>query len=175
MIPPFLQKWVFLNALRLLTIISAALVFSSTCLILQRDFKNVKSNQDSSDDVPSEDSDYLPGTDIPTHTWGPLWASMHHIYNLLILFLIFLSEISWGGILDRFFNAVLPFLGPDWGTGLMGGLMMILGADTLSRSIGHFPLISNWLMISVGLINVLSGIVFRARGKLLRSPKGFKA
>lgn len=35
--------------------------------------------------------------------------------------------------MDRFFRAVLPVLGPDWGISVLGVLMMVLAADGLSR------------------------------------------
>ncbi|SPO38082.1 uncharacterized protein PSFLO_03559 [Pseudozyma flocculosa] len=182
-IPPFLQKWLFLNLLRILTLVSCILVMASTILILKHNFQHLDDDAaaagsrstSSVASFPSEQpGDYQSHTDIPTQTWGTLWSTLHHVYNLVALFLVILSEVSWGGWLDRFFDAVLPFLGREWGTQMMGALLILLGADSLSRKIGTFALIANWLLVSVGLVNILSGIAFHSRGKLLRSPLGFK-
>ncbi|KAN0059618.1 hypothetical protein ACQY0O_008187 [Thecaphora frezii] len=180
-IPPFLQKWLFLNLLRLLTLTSCLLVFVSTILILRTNFRHLPSSTSSLPLTPSSnttstsDLDYYPSTDIPTQTWGVLWSTLHHIYNLLCLFLVILSEVSWGGWLDRFFASTLPFLGPEWGTEMMGALLILIGADSLSRRLDRLALVVNWILVCVGLANLISGLSFHSRGKLLRSPLGFKA
>lgn len=51
---------------------------------------------------------------------------------------------------------MIPFLSRESSVGISGAVMISTGADGLSRSIGgKLSLVSNWLLVSLGLINIL--------------------
>ncbi|SPO25033.1 uncharacterized protein UTRI_01547_B [Ustilago trichophora] len=175
-IPPFLQRWIILNSIRILTIVSCALFISATIRIVVLNFHHyppplISSSSDDSSSV------YYPSTDIPTSFLGVFWSTLHHISLVLVLFTVILSELSLPiPLLHRLFKNTLPFLGPNWGTGFLGVLLILVAGDGLSRgNIGcKFKEASCWTLASAGVANAISGVVWRAKAKVVRSPMGWK-
>nr|CDI51785.1 conserved hypothetical protein [Melanopsichium pennsylvanicum 4] len=88
-----------------------------------------------------------------------------------------LSELSLPiPLLNRVFKNTLPFLGPNWGTGFLGVLLVVVAGDGLSRGNigGRLEEVGNWILASLGVVNVIIGILWRAKVKLVRSPMGWK-
>ena len=170
MLPPFLQRWLILNILRILTIISCLLVIASTIRVLVTNFQHYPSP------TPSDPSSTYPGTDIPTSFLGVFWSTQHHVSLCVVLFTVILSELSLPvPLLNRVFKSTLPFLGPNWGSAFLGVLLVLVAGDALSRPrAGVFREATNWALACTGVANVVSGCVWRAKAKLLRTPMGWK-
>ncbi len=168
LVPIFLQRWILLNAVRVCTIVACALVIASTIRTLRLNFSRYPS-------TPA--SGYYLGTDIPTSFLGVFWSTLHHVCLCVVLGTVVLAELSLPvPALHRLFKNTLPFLGPNWGTAFLGVLMMLLSADLLSRpGQGNFAAASAWVLAALGLVNVATGCVWRAKAKLLRSPMAWKA
>ncbi|PWZ00867.1 hypothetical protein BCV70DRAFT_230933 [Testicularia cyperi] len=175
-IPPFLQRWILLNALRVATIVSCALCFASGVVVLRSNFSHYSSSSTANAEVDA--SGYVAGTDIPASSvLGVFWSTLHHVFLLAIMVVVVISELSLPiPSLNRcLFKNTLPFLGPNWGTGVEGALLVLLAADTLSRA-ASTPLTkaANWTLAVAGTLNIASGVIWRAKAKLLRSPSAWK-
>ncbi|TKY85269.1 hypothetical protein EX895_006349 [Sporisorium graminicola] len=177
-LPPFLQRWFLLNIIRLLTIVSCTLVIASAILTLRTNFQHYpppllafSSSTSSSPPAP-----YYSTTDIPTTFLGVFWSTLNHVSLTLVLLTVLLSELSLPiPLLHRLFKNTLPFLGPNWGTGFLGVLLVLVAADALSRGdTGEFAEVSNWVLAITGVLNVAVGVVWRAKAKVVRSPMGWK-
>uniref|UniRef100_V5GWD3 Uncharacterized protein n=1 Tax=Kalmanozyma brasiliensis (strain GHG001) TaxID=1365824 RepID=V5GWD3_KALBG len=169
-LPPYLQRWLLLNAIRLLTIVSCTLSITATSLTLKRNFSHYSAP------LLSPSSPYYPSTDIPTTFLGVFWSTLHHLSLCVVLFVVVLSELSLPiPLLHRLFKNTLPFLGPNWGTGFLGVLLVLVAADGLSRAeTGRFAQVAGWVLASAGVANVAIGVVWRAKVKVVRSPMGWK-
>ncbi len=168
LVPFFLQRWILLNAVRVCTIVACTLVIAANIRTLRLNFSHYPS-------TPA--SGYYLGTDIPTSFLGVFWSTLHHVCLCVVLGTVVLAELSLPvPALHRLFKNTLPFLGPNWGTAFLGVLMMLLSADLLSRpGQGNFAAASAWVLAALGLVNVATGCVWRAKAKLLRSPMAWKA
>lgn len=170
-LPPYLQRWLLLNTLRLLTLVSCSLVIASTIRTIVLNFRHYPP-------PPSftRSTAYYPSTDIPTTFLGVFWSTLHHVSTAVLLLIVILSELSLPiPLLHRLFKNTLPFLGPNWGTGFMGVLLVLVAGDALSRGkVGRFSEVSNWMLAGVGVGNVGTGVVWRAKAKVVRSPMGWK-
>lgn len=170
-LPPFLQRWLLLNALRLLTITSCALVIAATIRTLKINFEHYPPPLSSHTTTP-----YYPSTDIPTTLLGVFWSTLHHVSLILVLFTVILSELSLPlPLLNRLFKNTLPFLGPNWGLGFLGVLLLLVAADGLSRADrGVFAEAGDWVLACSGVVNVVAGVVWRAKAKVVRGWGGWK-
>lgn len=81
------------------------------------------------------------------------------------------SECSWP---DKFFEAYFPVLGSSFGLGALGVIQCLLGAAVLSHRVEEFPLVSAFLVFSVGCLNILLGLIFREKVKAKRSIRAWK-
>ncbi|SJX60923.1 uncharacterized protein SRS1_12149 [Sporisorium reilianum f. sp. reilianum] len=170
LLPPYLQRWLLLNTIRILTITSCILVTASTIRTLVHNFQHYPAP------LPSTSTAYYPSTDIPTSFLGVFWSTLHHISLTLVLLTVVLSELSLPvPLLHRLFKNTLPFLGPNWGLGFLGVLLVLVAADGLSRAgTGAFAQASGWTLAVMGVINVGAGVVWRAKAKVVRSPMAWK-
>lgn len=59
--------------------------------------------------------------------------------------------------MEKAFVKLVPFLSKESGTGIGGAISISTGADGLSRNLfgGRLGLVGNWLLVCVGLVNVL--------------------
>ncbi|KAE8272129.1 hypothetical protein A4X09_0g167 [Tilletia walkeri] len=162
--------WTSLNFLRFLSIIACLLVFISNITSMIADGRGVHAAQvDSLDGDDGLTCDYIPGTDVPAHVWGLFWAHLNRIFELFLLIFCIVSELNWGGGSERLFSYTLPILSRSFGTAPLGLLQMILACSNLSHDLGKFPLVTNWILFIIGILNVIAGAVFKAAGKDLRS------
>ncbi|KAL9936499.1 hypothetical protein V8E36_004567 [Tilletia maclaganii] len=173
-IPTAALLWTTLNLARLLSISATFLVFISTITSMVADGRGVSAAQAQYDssaraELSSSGCDYWPGTDVPLHVWGPFWSHLNRTFELILLVFCMLSEINWGGKAELLFSYTLPILSRSFGTIPLGVLQAILACSNLSHDLGRFPLVTNWILFVVGLINVLLGAIFKAQGKNLRS------
>ncbi|PWN22245.1 hypothetical protein BCV69DRAFT_292755 [Microstroma glucosiphilum] len=172
--------FVGLNFVRLLSITALLLVLAATLEVMVIDGRLVAAARKEDAEV-WDDCEYVPGTDVPTHTWGLFWTQLDRTFVLvlciicvfseamLILVLPMGAEANWGGYCEKAFNYCLPVLGRRSGTGALGGVQMMIGANLLSHYSEGFPLATAWLLFFVGLINFLFGISFKQPAKDYRS------
>lgn len=176
--------FIALNAVRALSIISLLLLFSSTVVTMADDIKAVnafiaagKSNDSGSSgnsttlDCSVSDCDYISGSTVPNQPAGAFWAVLNSLLVIAQSIVCILSELSWP---DRFFEAYFPVLGPSFGLGALGVIQCLLGAAVLSHHVSEFPLVSAFLVFSIGCLNIFLGLIFRERAKTKRSIKGWK-
>ena len=130
-----------------------------------RDFRD----QSLRDQADEEECTYIPGTEVPTHSWGIFWSELHRAFLLLALITTLLSEINWGGACERLFQVCIPMLSSTWGLAPLGMLQAFIAATVLSHYMYDFPLVVSWMLFVVGCINFLVGLLFRARLKSTRS------
>ncbi|CAD6889445.1 unnamed protein product [Tilletia controversa] len=169
-IPTKALIWTSLNFLRLLSIIAALLVFVSNITSMVADGRGVHAaNLDGALNDDGIACDYIPGTDVPSHVWGLFWAHLNRTFELFLLIFCIVSELNWGGMAERLFSYTLPILSRSFGTAPLGLLQMILACSNLSHDLGKFPLVTNWILFVIGILNLLAGAIFKAAGKNLRS------
>ncbi|EGF98891.1 uncharacterized protein MELLADRAFT_95058 [Melampsora larici-populina 98AG31] len=113
-------------------------------------------------------SDYVSGTFIPKSVGGILFVTLELLFNIVILILCLLSEISPPRI-PEFFANYFPPLGQGFGVGFLGCLEIYIASITLSHKINKISLVSAWTLFVIGSLNVLLGIVFGARIRAKRS------
>ncbi|CAO1614290.1 unnamed protein product [Sympodiomycopsis kandeliae] len=156
------------NILRFVSVIATVLVLSSTLMVMVLDGREYNAaKRDSPEDF--DDCEYLPGTDVPTHTWGIFWVQLDRTFVLILLILCVLSEINWGGRLQKSAEHCFPILGRNFGTGPLGALQMMVSTNLLSHYLEEFPLVTAWLLAIVGFINFHLGLIFRQRQRDYRS------
>ncbi|KAH9815119.1 hypothetical protein DFH28DRAFT_893157 [Melampsora americana] len=113
-------------------------------------------------------SDYVSGSFIPKSVGGILFVTLELLFNIFILLLCLLSEISPPRI-PEFFENYFPPLGQGFGVGILGSLEIYIASITLSHKINKPSLVSAWILFVIGCLNVLLGIVFGARIRSKRS------
>lgn len=117
--------FVGLNLLRLLSIVASILVLASTLEVMVLDGRETAAAT-KEDATIWDDCEYIPGTDVPTHTWGLFWAQLDRAFVMLLCIICVLSDINWGGYCERGFNYCLPVLGSEFGTGPLGAVQMMV-------------------------------------------------
>lgn len=113
-------------------------------------------------------SEYISGSFVPKSVGGILFVTLELLFNIVILLLCLLSEISPPRI-PEFFAKYLPPLGQGFGVGILGSLEIYIASITLSHKINKISLVSAWMLFVIGALNVLLGIVFGARIRAKRS------
>ncbi|KAG8930521.1 hypothetical protein FRC02_004089 [Tulasnella sp. 418] len=176
---PRAYVFITLNAARLLSIIVLLLVFASNVVIMANDIKAFKRGanarmivNDPTIDDDEFDCDYFEGSTVPNQAAGIFFAIVNRLFVLFVAILLILSEISWP---KRFFVNYIPVLGPDFGVGILGAIQVLISASILSHHVDMFPRVSAFFLFSVGIINILLGLIFRDRIKIKRSLTEHKA
>ncbi|KAL0068910.1 hypothetical protein AAF712_003903 [Marasmius tenuissimus] len=132
------------------------LVFSSNIVTLANDVKAVnRFLQSNSTSI--ESTDYIDGSTVPNQPAGVFWAALNRLL-----------------IVVQFFNRFFPVLGKDFGLGALGVIQCLLGAAILSHRVDTFTLVSAFFMFSIGCLNILLGLIFRASAKSKRSVTSWK-
>ncbi|KIK06148.1 hypothetical protein K443DRAFT_674707 [Laccaria amethystina LaAM-08-1] len=162
-----------LNAVRVLSLVSLILVFSSTIYVMVTNVKAVnyfEANKVNATDL--VDCDYIDGSTVPNQPAGVFWAV---VASLLIIFqtiILFLSEVSWPmSFFDRFF----PVLGSEFGLGALGIFQCLISTQILSHHVDDFTLVSAFFLFAIGCLNMLLGLVFRESAKQKRSIRSWRA
>lgn len=172
MLPPRAYVFLGLNGLRILSIITILLVFSSSIVTLVHDVKAVNNfisggrvTNLTTDGHPVDD-DYIQGSTVPNQPAGAFWAVLNRLLIVVQLIVLFLAELGWP---SKFFRNYFPVLGPDFGMGALGVIQCLLGAAVLSHHVDDFALASAFLLVAVGCLNILAGLIWREGGKSKRS------
>jgi len=182
MLPPRAYTFLGLNAVRILSIISLLLVFSSNIVTLVDDIKAVNrfqasggnsataTNSTSNATALSEPA-YISGSTAPNQPAGAFWAVLNRLLIIFQAVVLILSEI---GFPAAFFNRFFPVLGKDFGLGALGVMQMLIGAAILSHHVDTFTLVSAFFLFSIGCLNVFLGLVFRESAKSKRSVTSWR-
>jgi len=178
MLPPRAYKFLFLNAIRVLSIIALLLEFSSNIVVMVEDVKAVHSGDQTSFNATNAsgveetyECDYYADSTVPNQSAGVFWAVINRLFILGMTILMILSEIGWP---EKVFSNYMPVLGPDFGVGVLGGVQWITSASILSHHVDEFPLVAAWFLFAIGCINILLGLFFKAQIKTDRSIMTFR-
>jgi len=158
-----------LNAVRVLSIISLILVFSSSIFVMVNDVEAVNDFQAAKNTTISAgllNCDYIAGSTVPNQAAGVFWAIINRLFIIFQVIILFLSEIGWP---IAFFERFFPVLGPTFGLGALGIFQCLLGAAILSHHVDDFSLVSAFFLFALGCLNILLGLIFRERAKSKRS------
>ncbi|KAG6820321.1 hypothetical protein H0H93_002170 [Arthromyces matolae] len=181
MLPPRAYVFIGLNGVRILSVIALVLVFASNIVTLVNDIEAVnhfvvagKSGSNStivsSDGTNSTlsmmDMDYIMGSTVPNQPAGVFWAVLNRLLIIGQSVLLIMSEFGWPA---RFFNHYFPVLGKDFGLGALGVIQCLIGAAILSHRVDTFTLVSAFFLFSIGCLNILVGLIWRASAKSKRS------
>ncbi|KAI5828655.1 hypothetical protein K523DRAFT_373509 [Schizophyllum commune Tattone D] len=179
MLPPRAYFFIGLNIVRTLSIIALLLVFASNIETLVHDIEAVNrwtaagkaahdldSGSMNSTMTDYLNGDYIEGSTVPNQAAGIFWAVLNRLFILFQVIVLLLSELGWP---MAFFNRFFPILGDDFGLGALGVIQCLLGASILSHHIDDFTLVSAFFLFSIGLLNILAGLIFRAGAKSKRS------
>ncbi|BGP41104.1 hypothetical protein JCM10450v2_005135 [Rhodotorula kratochvilovae] len=120
---------------------------------------------------------YVGSTSIPKGPGGALFSTLERIFAATILLLALLSELpppfpplSRPDVaLERFWTAFFPPFGGEYGVGVLGAVQVFVGAQVLSHYTTGWVQVSAWLLFLIGIFNLLAGLAFGARLKVLRS------
>ncbi|GAA5909283.1 uncharacterized protein JCM6883_005829 [Sporobolomyces salmoneus] len=124
----------------------------------------------------SQTCSYISSTSIPTQPGGSLFSTLSRIFCCLILLASLLSEFSpsittrAGRLVERWWSYAFPPFGREFGTGVLGGVQVFMGCTILSHAIAKFTQVSGWFLFIVGILNLLCGLAFGSRLKIIRSP-----
>lgn len=181
MLPTRAYIFIFLNAVRFLSIVALLLVFASSIVTMVHDIQAVNHfiaagkissavvltySNSTSDYNDMLNSDYINGSTVPNQPAGAFWAVLNRLLIIGQVVVLILSEIGWpAAFFDRFF----PVLGNEFGLGALGVIQCLLGAAILSHHVDTFSLVSAFFLFSLGCLNVLVGLIWRERAKSKRS------
>ncbi|KAJ3576858.1 hypothetical protein NP233_g132 [Leucocoprinus birnbaumii] len=155
-----------LNAVRLLSIVSLILVFSSTIFVMVNNIKAVNAFEANKGNVDMENCDYIENSTVPNQPAGVFWAVVASLLIIVQTITLFLSEISWP---MKFFDRYFPVLGSDFGLGALGIFQCLISTQILSHHVDDFSLVSAFFLFVLGCINMLLGLIYRASAKSKRS------
>ncbi|KAG6857033.1 hypothetical protein H0H87_010706, partial [Tephrocybe sp. NHM501043] len=82
-----------------------------------------------------------------------------------------MSEFGWP---SRFFDHYFPVLGKDFGLGALGVIQCLIGAAILSHHVDTFTLVAAFFLFSIGCLNILVGLIWRASVKSKRSVTSWR-
>jgi hypothetical protein len=85
--------FVGLNLVRLLSITATLLVLAATLEVMVIDGRLVAAARKNEAEV-WDDCEYVPGTDVPTHTWGLFWTQLDRTFVLVLCIIcVFSGEL----------------------------------------------------------------------------------
>jgi len=182
MLPPRGYLFIFLNAVRFLSVIGLLLVFASNVLVLADDIKAVNrfvaegsNNQlttlSANGTVFDCEMDYIEGSTVPNQAAGVFWAVVNRLLILFEVIVLLLSEFNWPRV---FFDTWFPVLGADFGLGPLGVFECLISAAVLSHRVDTFPNVAAFFLFSIGCLNILLGLIFRGKGRSKRSLSAWK-
>ncbi|KAJ7756191.1 hypothetical protein B0H16DRAFT_1538954 [Mycena metata] len=177
MLPPRAYTFIGLNGLRILSIVSLLLVFSSNIVTLVHDVQAVNqfqagkaaSSAAATTNSTLEDilhADYIVGSTVANQPAGVFWAVLNRLLILFQVLVLLLSEFGWP---SAFFSRFFPILGKDFGVGALGIIQCLLGAAVLSHRVDEFSLVAAFFLFAIGCLNMLAGLIFRETAKAKRS------
>ncbi|KAH9951998.1 hypothetical protein B0H21DRAFT_9100 [Amylocystis lapponica] len=171
MFPPRAYIFIGLNGIRILSIISMILVFSSSIFVIVKDIQAV--NRFTAQGASAlADCEYIPGSDVPNQPAGVFWAVVNRLLIIFEVIMLILSEIGWPAV---FFDRFFPVLGSAFGLGPLGIFQCLMAASILSHHADDFTLVAAFFLFALGCLNMLLGLVFRERAKTRRSITSWRA
>ncbi|KAH6904468.1 hypothetical protein BKA70DRAFT_1296838 [Coprinopsis sp. MPI-PUGE-AT-0042] len=186
MLPPRAYIFISLNIVRVLSIVALLLVFSSNIFTLVNDVKAVNRFMEAGKALAAgtvEDSqrnatinalmdfDYIQDSTVPNQPAGAFWAVLNRLFIIGQAVVLIMSEL---GFPAKFFATYFPVLGREFGLGALGLIQMLIGAAILSHRVDTFTLVSAFFLFSVGCLNVVLGLIFRAGAKTKRSVTSWR-
>ncbi|CAE6430599.1 unnamed protein product [Rhizoctonia solani] len=169
MLPLGLNAYTFLglNAVRALSILTLILVFASSIMVMVDDVNAVRRGNDvptgpltdASGNEFDIECDYFEASTVPLQPAGVFFAILNRLFIIAQCIILVLAEL---GFPQSFFKNFLPVLGPDHGVGILGAMQVFLGAAVLSHHVPTFALVSAFFLFSIGLLNIILGLVFRS-------------
>ncbi|KAJ7270771.1 hypothetical protein B0H12DRAFT_1008920 [Mycena haematopus] len=177
MLPPRAYTFIGLNGLRILSVIGLLLVFSSNIVTLVHDLQAVNRFQEgkaaTTTNATAEDinADYIIDSTVPNQPAGIFWAVVNRLLIIFQVIVLILSEFGWP---SAFFNRFFPVLGKDFGLGPIGIVQCLLGAAVLSHHVDEFSLVAAFFLFSIGILNILCGLIFRESAKSKRSVTSWR-
>jgi len=172
MLPPRAYTFIGLNGLRILSVLSLLLVFSSNIVTLVHDVEAVnrflagKTPTSTTNATLEIDNDYIVDSTVPNQPAGVFWAVLNRLLIIGQIIVLLLSEFGWPA---AFFNRFFPILGKDFGLGALGIIQCLLGAAILSHHVDEFSLVAAFFLFAIGCLNMLAGLIFRQSAKSKRS------
>ncbi|GAA5881719.1 hypothetical protein JCM3774_005967 [Rhodotorula dairenensis] len=120
---------------------------------------------------------YVGGTSIPKGGGGALFATLERIFAALILLLMLFSELCPpfpplsrpARLVDRFWRSFFPPFSDRYGVGVLGAVEVFVSCQVLSHATTGWIQVSAWFLFIVGILNMLAGLAFGARLKVIRS------
>jgi len=183
MLPPRAYTFIFLNAVRVLSVIALILVFSSNIVTLVHDIKAVNRfvaadklftdnpTNSNSTIIDLLDADYIADSTVPNQPAGAFWAVLNRLLIVGQTVVLLLSEFGWPA---AFFNRFFPVLGDEFGLGAIGIIQCLIGAAILSHHVDTFTLVSAFFLFSLGCLNILIGLIWRQSARSKRSVTSWK-
>jgi len=184
MLPPRAYTFIGLNVVRILSIIALTLVFASNIVTLVNDIKAVNQYVASGHQVGSSgfdssgsnstdvlNDDYISGSTVPNQPAGEFWAILNRLLIIAQTIVLIMSEFGWP---STFFDRFFPVLGQDFGVGALGIMQCLIGAAVLSHRVDTFALVSAFFLFSIGCLNMLVGLIWRASAKSKRSVTSWR-
>ncbi|PLW51956.1 hypothetical protein PCASD_00785 [Puccinia coronata f. sp. avenae] len=110
---------------------------------------------------------YIEGTNVPITFGGVLFFVLAQLFNMIILILCLLSELSFPP-LPKFFESFFPTLGQTFGVGVLGSLEVYIACNLLSQHLNTTSRACFWMLFVIGLINIFLGVIF---GRRIRSKR----
>ncbi|KAG8722498.1 hypothetical protein FRC09_006191 [Ceratobasidium sp. 395] len=182
MIPIGINAYTFLglNAVRALSILTLILVFASSIMVMVDDVNSVRRGNtdvptgaltDASGNEFEFECDYFEASTVPIQPAGVMFAILNRLFIIGQCIVLILSELEWP---QAFFVNYLPVLGPEYGVGILGAMQVFLGAAVLSHHVPTFALVAAFFLFSIGCLNILLGLIFRASIKPRRAILSWK-
>ncbi|EST06466.1 hypothetical protein PSEUBRA_004366 [Kalmanozyma brasiliensis GHG001] len=152
-----------LNALRLVSLVTVILVFTTLVMGLVEDIRDYH-NDAIMDSAQADDCAYVPGTSIPMQTWGIFWVEIHRALLMLGVISLFLAELSWLGIsrLESAARVWVPVLSRTHGLAALGAVQVVVATSILSHYLDVFPLVVSWMLFVIGILYLALGLIFHA-------------
>ncbi|QRV82841.1 hypothetical protein RhiJN_10856 [Ceratobasidium sp. AG-Ba] len=156
-----------LNAVRALSIVTLLLVFASSIGVMVDDVNAVRRGTvtpegtltDAAGNEFEFECDYFEDSTVPVQAAGVFFAILNRLFIIGQCIILILSELGWP---ESFFVNYLPVLGPSYGVGILGAMQVFLGAAVLSHHVPTFALVSAFFLFSIGILNILLGLILRA-------------
>ncbi|KZT50942.1 hypothetical protein CALCODRAFT_504117 [Calocera cornea HHB12733] len=161
------------NAVRFFSILTLLLVFSSNILVMYQDISAIRDAASDSSSDPTSNStmsggddfvecDYLDYSTVPNQPAGAFWAILNRLFILFQCLILLWSEL---GFYERILKDLMPILGPDFGVWTTGAMQCMISAVVLSHHVDEFPLVAAFFLFAVGCLNIIIGLIFRAKMK----------
>ncbi|CAE6488091.1 unnamed protein product [Rhizoctonia solani] len=158
--------WFVLNIIRVLSVITLALIFASSIVMMVRDANAICRDMSAPDRAEGEklgnklglERAYIPLSTVPRQPGGPFFAILSRLLVVSQCPILILAEL---GRPKRFFIKSLPILGPQYGVGILGIMQVLLSTVILSHRVPKFALVPAFLLFGIGCLNTALGLALR--------------